>query len=446
MGLGLFGGGVGVSQFLVSQGARVLVTDLRPASQLQESLVLLKDVPVGLRLGEHKKEDFVNTDVILVNPAVPDNSPFLELAHQHNIALDTEINIFMRESKAPIIGVTGSNGKSTTAAMIAHIFRTAGHQVWLGGNIGHSLLEDLPQIAPEHWVVMEISNFQLDRLPWVRISPHIAVITNLSPNHLDRHTNMEEYAAAKQNILKYQQPQDICVLNGHDPLVSTWGNLTVGRKIFFNRQGPQSVFLANGTIFWQNDQDKTAIIASRDIPLPGKAYEEDTMAASAVAISQNISPEVIAKAIRSFQGLPHRLEFCGIFNGRRLYNDSNATTPESTMAALEAIPGPIVLIAGGAGKKMSYVKMGKEIAAKAKIVILLGDTAAEIAEAIKKSTDTPPRIVEVDNLEEAVKCARALSLSGDAVILSPASTSFGMFRNFAERGDTFKKLIVKYFD
>jgi UDP-N-acetylmuramoylalanine--D-glutamate ligase len=445
MGLGLFGGGVGVTKYLVSQGAQVVVTDLRTPDKLQESLAQIEKLPVTLRLGEHRTEDFAAADLTLVNPAVPNNSPFLKLAAERHIPLDTEMNIFLREVKSPVIAITGSNGKSTTAAMIAHIWQNAGYKVWLGGNIGHSLLEDLPNIGQSDWVVIEISSFQLERTAWAKISPHIAVVTNLSPNHLDRHGTMQEYGAAKQNILRFQQKSDVAVLNACDAYVSRWGKYSAGRKIFFGKRGPHAVFIENESIIWRDKRKDIPVMLVSDVPLPGKAYQEDAMAAVAVAMRQGIAPATISAAMRTFQGLPHRLEFCGNGERRRLYNDSNATTPESTIAALEGVAGPIVLIAGGSSKKMGYAELGKVIARKVKVMLVMGETADEIVAEVNKCSNPLPQIVRVQNLEQAVERAYALSAPGDAVILSPASTSFGMFRNFAERGDIFKQLVQKYF-
>lgn len=440
MGLGLFDGGVGVTRYLAAQGANVLVTDLRTPEQLAESLALLKDLKVDFRLGKHCEEDFLQADLVVVNPAVPDSSPFLQIIHKNKIAITTEINIFLDATKAHVIGITGSNGKSTTTALIESLLKAHGYKTWLGGNIGRSLLEELPNIQKEDRVVLELSSFQLERMQ--QISPSIAVVTNLTPNHLDRHGTMESYGAAKQNILKYQNENDLCVLNGNDPEVKTWHRLTKAQTRFFGT--PESdIFVRQGTIILREENSEIAVMKTSDIPLPGRVNEENTMAAILVARGQNVPCSTIAAAVKTFVGLPHRLEFVGNLSGRRIYEDSIATTPESTMAALETVAPPIVLLAGGSNKGFSYDALGKVISQKVKILILMGETAP----LIHKSLDPKnlPQVVFVENMEKAVECAHKLSLSGDAVLLSPASTSFGMFRNFVERGETFKKLIQEYF-
>lgn len=440
MGLGLFGGGVGVSKYFASQGARVLVTDLRDESQLQESLEALKDFSIEYRLGKHCEEDFLKADLVIVNPGVPDNSPFLQLVQSRNIPIDTEIHIFMKQVKAPMIGITGSNGKSTTTAMIEHILKTAGYKTWLGGNIGRSLLEELPNIKPEDRVVLELSSFQLERIS--NISPHIAVITNLSPNHLDRHKTMENYARAKQNLLRYQKERDFCVLNGRDVEVRSWNNITPSQSMIFGSiEG--DVFIQDGWMIAKKQGTRIPIMQTSDIPLPGKVNQENAMAASCVGIAQEVPCETIASALKTFSGLPHRLQFLGIKAGRKIYEDSDATTPESTMAAIETLNQPIVLLAGGSNKNFSYEKLGKAIAQKVKVAILMGETAPMLEQSILPKDNI--QIVRAENIEKAIEYARNLSSEGDSVVLSPASASFGMFRNFVERAEVFKKFINQYF-
>lgn len=440
MGLGLFGGGVGVSKYFASQGARVLVTDLRAQSQLQESLEALKDYPIEFRLGKHCEEDFLDADLVIVNPGVPDTSPFLQLIQSRNIPMDTEIHIFMSQVKAPIVGITGSNGKSTTTAMIEHILKTAGYRTWLGGNIGCSLLEQLPEIQAEHRVILELSSFQLERIQ--NISPHISVITNLTPNHLDRHKTMENYGKAKQNILRYQKERDFCILNGKDLEVRSWHSITPAQPMIFGSM-EGDVFIQDEWMIARMQDKRIPIMQVGEISLPGKVNQENAMAAACVGIAQGVPLETIAQALKTFTGLPHRLQFLGIKAGRKIYEDSDATTPESTIAAIETLTQPIVLLAGGSHKGFSYEKLGKAIAKKVKVVILMGETAPIIEQSIQPKENI--QIIHAENIEKAIEYARNLSAEGDSVVLSPASASFGMFRNFVERAEIFKKFINQYF-
>lgn len=441
MGLGLFGGGVAATQYCVEKGAEVLVTDLRKPEDLRESLALIQNLPVQLRLGEHRIEDFCNANVIIVNPGVPDNSPYLEAARKAGVMIDTEINIVLRSTPAPVIGITGSNGKSTTTAMTAHIFKTAGFNTWLGGNIGTSLLPELDKMKPSDWVVMELSSFQLDRVSG--ISPKVAIVTNLSPNHLDRHGTMENYGRAKQNILRFQKPEDACVLNGRYPDVCTWKDLTPGKCfIFGGSQG--DVFLQDQQICYRDQGKIIPIIPIDKLSLSGWANQENAMAASAAALSQHIAPEMIAQALTTFVGLPHRLQLLGEFLGRRIYEDSDATTPESTMVAIDSLKKPIILMAGGTDKGFQYDTLGQKIANEVKILILMGQNAGKIRASVEKFPHTT-QIFDVKNLEEAVKLARSLSQPGDSITLSPASASFGMFRNFVERAQIFAQLVHDHF-
>lgn len=441
MGLGLFGGGVAATQYFVEQGAQVLVTDLRKPEDLHESLAMLKSLPVQLRLGEHCMEDFLTADCIIVNPGVPDSSPYLTTARKHGIKIDTEINIVLRNTPAPVIGITGSNGKSTTTAMIAHIFKTAGYTTWLGGNIGTSLLLELNKMKPSDWVVLELSSFQLDRVDG--ISPHVAVVTNISPNHLDRHGTMENYTHAKQNIIRFQKPSDVCILNARLPDLESWKNLTPGRTLIFGDQSSDVCSYENKICYRQQDQ-MMEIIPIEKLSLTGWANQENAMSASAVALSQNIPTTVIAQALSTFVGLPHRLQFLGEFLGRRIYEDSDATTPESTMVAIDSLHKPIILIAGGSDKGFQYDLLGQKIANEVKVLILMGQNASKIRASVEKFPHTT-QIYNVPDLEAGVKLARSVSQQGDTITLSPAAASFGMFRNFVERAQIFQKLIQDYF-
>lgn len=439
MGLGLFGGGLAVSKYLIEKGAQVLITDLRKPEELKESLTSLGNLPVTLRLGEHRKEDFMNADVVIANPAVPDSSPYLKIAHEHNAIIDTEINIFIRNCPAPIIGITGSNGKSTTTSMINHIFETAGYKTWLGGNIGKSLLEDLPNISINDVVILELSSFQLERIQGK--SPKIAVVTNLSPNHLDRHKTMENYAYAKQNLIRYQTKSDYCILNGKDPKMKEWESITPATTYFFGGSDSHITIL-NDAICYRIKGEWQELMNINNIPLPGIVNQENAMAATMAGLSWGIPPEKIVQALKTFKGLPHRLEFVGEFLGCKVYEDSDATTPESTIAAIHSFSKPFILIAGGGNKGFDYTELGKHISANVRVLILMGETAPLMRQCVD---DTKVEIHDVANMTEAVTLAKELAQPNDILVLSPAATSFGLFRNFVERAEVFKNNVYNIF-
>ena len=438
MGLGLFGGGVGAVRYLAAQGARVTVTDLKPAEQLAESVRQLAGIDVAFHLGRHDEKDFVETDVLIVNPAVPPASPFLELAQRHNVALDTEMNIFMRNCRTRIAAVTGSDGKSTVTTLLAAMLERTGCRVWCGGNLGVSLLDHLGDISAPDRVVLEFSSFQLERLSWISRSPHLAVVLNINPNHFDWHGEMAAYRTAKQNILRFQTPADVAVLNEDDPDVTEWRRLTKGRVYGFSATRE----LANGAYLSGNDivlslHDEPRRVGLTGLRLRGAHNRLNVAAAALAAALVGATPTGISDAIRDFRGLPHRLESVGEVNGVRYYNDSKATTPISALAALRSFEEPLILIAGGYDKRLPFDELGREAAVRAKAVILLGKAADKIEEAIP-AVGRRAQVVRATDLRDAVKRAAALAAPGDVVLLSPACASYDMFRNYEERGDVFR--------
>jgi UDP-N-acetylmuramoylalanine--D-glutamate ligase len=442
MGLGLFGGGAGVARFLVRAGAKVTVTDLKPESELRESVESLRGLPVDLRLGGHDERDFRGADLVVAGPAVAETDPFLRLAR----AVETEINLFWKLCRArTIVGVTGSNGKTTTTTLVGEILRRHLRRVWVGGNIGGSLLEDVERIGPDDFVVLELSSFQLERLGALRRSPPVAAVLNLSPNHLDRHGSMERYAAAKREIVAYQTEGDAKVLNADDPAVRGWGTASPSRTYTFSMkermargalvEGEKITFFTTGARF-------TLDVARRRIP---GSFNLQNMAAAAAATFAAAGGrweewrESCEEVFNSFPGVEHRLEFVAEKRGVKYYNDSKATDAEATLAALATLPGPFVLILGGFDKRTPFDGLARAVsAAPVRACLLLGQTAPAIEDALRAQARVP-EIVRVAGLEEALRYpARA----GETVLLSPACASWGMFRNFTERGRAFKALVA----
>jgi len=442
MGLGLFGGGLGIARYLVRHGARVTVTDLRTEDQLEESVRALKGLSVVLKLGGHDPADFTDADRIFVNPAVPKTSEYLALARNNGVPLDTEMNLFFRECPSPILGVTGSNGKTTTTALFGAMLRRADPSTLVGGNIGGSLLDELEALRSDVPVVLELSSFQLEDLRAIQRSPQISVVLNLTPNHLDRHGTMEAYAAAKRTILDYQTCDDLAVLNAEDPIVREWKAACKGRILFFGmeRTSAGGAFVEKGLIVFEEGRRRVPLCRVDELRLLGNHNLRNALAATVAACAFGAPPEAIGGALRTFEGVEHRLELVREIDGVRYYNDSIATTPESTVAALRAFDAPVVLIAGGYDKGISFDELGGIIAERTRALILIGATAGRIASAVRPYV-SDLSISECDTLPEAVRLAANLAHSGDVVLLSPACASYDMFRNFEDRGRQFKEIV-----
>jgi UDP-N-acetylmuramoylalanine--D-glutamate ligase len=446
LGLGLFGGGLGVTRFLVRQGAAVTVTDAKSETDLRESVEQLRGLPgVTLRLGGHDERDFRDADLVIVNPAVPETNPYLKLAR----ALDTEMNLFFKLCRSEtILGVTGSNGKTTTTTLIGEILKKHPKKSWVGGNIGVSLLDSLPDIAPDHLVVLELSSFQLENLGVLKRSPHISVVLNLSPNHLDRHGTMENYYEAKRQIVAHHADTDFQVMNADDPAVVQMSRSSIGDAWWFSLETPvgfgASSVGGSSQLILRDGTEKQGLEIGRRKALPGR-FNVQNMAAAATAtyVLHRSRWEgwraACEDVFNTFPGVEHRLEFVAEKNGVKYYNDSKATDAEATIAALDTLPGPFVLILGGFDKKTPWDALGKAVAEKpVRAVALLGQTAPAI-EAALRATARPPEIVRVASLAEAV---RVPAKPGETVLLSPACASWDMFRNFTERGLQFKALVA----
>jgi UDP-N-acetylmuramoylalanine--D-glutamate ligase len=418
MGLGRFGGGVGVTRWLARQGARVTVSDRAPAEQLAESVAALKGLDVALHLGGHDERDFTGCDVLVINPAVAFDSPFIAAARRAGAELTTEINLFLARCPAPVVGITGSAGKSTTTAMAGAILapRRPAH---VGGNIGGSLLQSLDEIRRDHVAVLELSSFQLAWLPLLGRSPHVAVVTNLHPNHLDRHADMAEYADAKKNIFRFQRPGDVLVLN-RDGAVADWAPEAPAKVDFFS---------ADDEPF--------------ELAVPGRHNQANAQAAWAAARELGAARHLAAQALRAFEGLPHRMQLVAELEGVRYYNDSKCTTPEEALAAIESFPpASAVVIVGGYDKKVDFARLCAALAGRAKAVVATGETGEAIARGVEAAGGADrPRVVRAAGFDDAVGAARRLADSGDVVLLAPACASFDQFANFERRGEAFSRLV-----
>lgn len=447
MGLGSFGGGVGLARYLAQQGARVTVTDLQSAEALRTSLEALHDLPIRYVLGQHCEQDFCDTDVVFVNPAVPLTSPYLAHARAHGVPLDSEMNLFVRACRGRIVGITGSVGKSTTTVLLGSILQAHDARTLVGGNIGRSLLSRLPDITPDTPVVLELSSFQLEHFAWQHYSPPMAVILNLVPNHLDRHGTMAAYQEAKEHIVAYQTPADTAVLNWDDAIVRRMAARSPGRQVFFSVDIPlaEGVYRQGDAMLLATAGQQTVLCRQSDLPLRGAHNFGNAAAAAAVATCMGVPPATIVRGLHNFRGLPHRLELVASKNGVEYYNDSKATTPVSTIRALQAFERPVLLLAGGYDKGTPFEELGRVIRSQAKAALLYGKTAPKlvqaIAQAVPESSGAAPQVCHVPDLAAALRQAVALAEPGDVVLLSPACASYDQFAHYEARGEHFRALV-----
>lgn len=454
MGLGRFGGGVAAARFLAEHGATVVVTDLREEHELADSLQQLSDVPIArFALGCHPDDVLTSCELLIVNPAVRPDDPLVARAEALQIDVTTEIDLFLRHNSAPVIAVTGSNGKSTTTAMIHHLLIHANPEftgkIWLGGNIGISLLDRVQEIRENDIVVLELSSFQLHRLRQKKFRPGIAVLTNYSPNHLDWHGSESEYRKAKQGLFDSQTFNDVSIVPNADSAtdfasVAPTGNpewRVRGRKFQFGVEdtGDDGAFLENGMLILRNRNLEDVHRFAVPSHIPGTHNQKNIAAASCAAWIAGANPALFSNALQAFQPLPHRLQLVAERDGRQFWNDSIATTPESAIMALKVFPGRIILLAGGYDKGQDLKGFAEEIAKRATAVILMGQTAQGLRELIARSTSDLPVSI-ADDFQDAFRRAVAFSQQGDIVLLSPGCASFGWFQDFRERGDLFSAM------
>jgi UDP-N-acetylmuramoylalanine--D-glutamate ligase len=352
----------------------------------------------------------------------------------------------MRLCRGTVIGVTGSHGKTTTTSLIGAMLRAVAPRTQVGGNIGRSLLPEVASIAPGDPVVLELSSFQLQDLATVRRSPHIALLLNLSPNHLDRHGSMEAYLAAKQQIFAYQGPQDLAILNADDPPLQALANEVRSQVRYFSceRAVQHGVYVAADRVLLARSGLVSEVCRLQDIPLLGRHNVANVLAAVAAADAWGVPAATIRQEIRAFRGVEHRLECVREWQGILFYNDSIATSPTATLAALSALPQPIWLIAGGYDKGLGFHTLGEAIVERVKGVFLIGATAQQIARAIETARPpgrSLPSLAFCGDLRQAVRRAAAAAQAGEVVLLSPACASYDQFRHFVERGRVFKQLV-----
>ena len=442
MGLGLFGGGLGVVKYLVGKGAKVTVTDLKDESQLKESVDALKGLPIKWKLGGHEEEDFKGVDFVIFNPAVPKDSEYVKIAQKSGAFLETEMNLFFKGCKGRIIGVTGTSGKTTTTSMIGKILKEWDPGTSVGGNVGESLLEQMESIGRNTPVVLELSSFQLERLRAIALSPQLSVVTNISTNHIDWHRSMEAYIEAKRSIVLNQNEGDVALLNYDDDTLRKWEDCCPGDVLFFSVESAlgRGVYVKDNFIRARIDREELEICRYDELKIPGVHNLQNALAAVGVALSFGVDVETVARVLGEFEGVEHRLEFVRTLNDVEYYNDSIATTPERTVTALKSIQRPVLLIAGGYDKGIPFEGLAKVISKRVKVLLLIGDAAQQIAQSVQRE-NRDLSLIFCQSLKDAVLVAQKRAEKGDAVLLSPACASYDMFRNFQDRGNIFKEIV-----
>ena len=442
--------GIGVSNtplidLLLDNGLPITVCDMRDECTMEDEAEILSTRGAELRLGSGYLDGLEGFDVIFRTPGLLPTDPHLVAAREHGATVTSEMEAFFQLCPCRTIGITGSDGKTTTSSIIAELLKAGGKRVHLGGNIGKPLLTEIPDIHPGDVAVLELSSFQLHS---INIRPDVAVITNVSPNHLDKHPTYEDYIESKKRIFLNQTRDDLLVLNRDNGITARFAEEAGSRVVQFSHRETvkNGVFCRDGMLYYSHDYAVEAIIPETEILLPGEHNVENYMAAFA-AVDGLVSPEMCRKVARTYGGVRHRLELIRKLDGVSYINDSIATSPTRTIAGLRAMRTKPILIAGGHDKHVSFDRLADEIAERVKALYLTGDTAEQIEKAVRKSVFFDPSrlpIYVVPDLKTAVEEARAHSIPGDVVLLSPACSSFDRFKNFAERGDTFRKIVLEF--
>ena len=430
--------GLGVSnrplvRLLLEFGCQVIGCDRTDREKLDQEVLELEKAGAVLSLGE-KYLDGIEADLVFRTPGMHPGNPAIRALADRGAEITSEMEVFFEVCPCKILAVTGSDGKTTTTTLISEMLKAEGKTVWLGGNIGTPLLPLTRQMKESDYAVVELSSFQLMDM---RRSPSVAVITNLSPNHLDVHKDMEEYVEAKKNIYRFQGEEDILVINADNAVTAPLQG--PGKTKAFSRLGKDAAVRLEGE--WIERKGEKVLKAA-DILLPGVHNVENYMTAIA-ALEGLVSDETVRKVAKTFGGVEHRIELVRIKDGVRYYNDSIASSPSRTIAGLRSFPDKVILIAGGYDKHIPYDVLGPEVCQHVKKLFLCGATAPQIRAAVEGCQGEKPQITDCGDFESAVRAAAAAAECGDVVLMSPASASFDQFKNFMVRGECFKKIIME---
>ncbi len=450
--IGLGREGTALARFLVEHGARVTVSDAKGPGMLAEAIAQLGELDIRYALGGHP-DWILAADVLFLSPGVPADAPIAQQARRRGVALSSETRLFTRLCPAPIVGVTGSSGKTTTTTLVGKMLEASGRRTFVGGNIGQPLIGRLGEIAPGDAVIMELSSFQLEgfgpatpperAFPAGGWSPAGAAILNITPNHLDRHPSMEAYVAAKANILRYQRPVDWAVLSADDDHTRPMQADCVGRAFQFSMQGPAEpgAHLQGEDLIWAPQAGHSErICATAELKLRGRHNIANALAAIAVGGAAGATPEAMRAVATTFAGVEHRLELVRTRDGVAYYNDSIATSPERAIAALQSFGEPIVLLAGGRDKHLPWEAWAHVVRERARTVICFGEMVPLLERALA-GLHGGPEVFTCRSLDEAVGLATRVARPGDVVLLSPGGTSFDAYRDFVARGDAFRAAV-----
>lgn len=439
--VGMARSGLAAAEFLRGRGARVTLNDAKPEGDLPElylaAVAGLRELGVDIVAGSHPRHLFETADWLVVSPGVPLATEPFQWARAAGVPIIGEVELAARFLKGKIVGITGTNGKTTTTTLIGEILGKGGLPVQVGGNIGEPLISLVDRSVESGWIVAELSSFQLEAVDQLHVS--VAVLLNITPDHLDRYDSMDDYAAAKANIFRHQVPGDVAVLNADDRRVAAMRELTGAHVISFSvtSELAEGIFLRGDQVVARYKGREVAILSRREIPLKGAHNLENVMAGLAVGLACGVDPDSMRRTVLEFKAVEHRLEYAGEVDEVSFYNDSKATNVDAAIKSLEAFPGGVTVILGGKDKGSDFTPLRSLVEARCRRVILIGAAADKIAAAL---AGTVP-ITRADSMEEAVWLGRELSEAGDTVLLAPACASFDMFDNYEHRGRVFKDAV-----
>jgi len=433
--VGLGKSGVASALFLKAHGARVTVSDTKSGDELRNEIPVLLDHGITVETGGHGERTFRGQDWIIVSPGVPVDAPPLVQARSSGEPVIGEIELAAQFLPGPVVAITGSNGKTTTTTLTGEIMTAAGFPALVGGNIGTPAISLAERAQPETVIVLEVSSFQLETIQTFR--PKVAMVLNVTPDHLDRHRTFEIYVDAKARIFENQQGSDFAVLNSDDPTCLALGSRTHAPVFWFSRQKEveRGAWVRDGNIVFRDGSGQREILQVSEIPLKGAHNLENVLAAVCAGVLMGCAPEKIRQAVRDFKAVEHRLEFVATLRGVDYYNDSKATNVDATIKALESFPANIHLILGGKDKGSDYTVLNDLLRQRVKRVYTIGAAAAKIESQIKAE------VVHAETLENAIRKANAAAQPGDVVLLAPACASFDQFKSYEHRGRVFKEIV-----
>lgn len=463
--------GTALARYLALCGAYVTLSDNKPAQTFGDRLAGLEELGVRLVLGAQPAELLSDTDVLFLSPGVPPTARIVQLARERGMAISSEPRLFTQLCAAPVVGITGSSGKTTTTTLAGQMYAADGRRTWVGGNIGQPLIERLAEDEPPDVAVMELSSFQLElfsptyqgegveerRSQASRVisldgwSPHIAAVTNITPNHLDRHPSMEDYVRCKSYILAYQRPDDWAVLNLDDAVTRGLATRTVGRVLYFSLERPvdEGAFLRDADLVLRFGGRERVLCQRGELKLRGRHNVANVLCAACCAAAGDVGPDAMHAVATTFRGVAHRLEVVRVWRDVTFVNDSIATSPERAIAALRAYSEPLVLLAGGRDKHLPWDEWADLVLERVRVVVAFGEAVPIIERALQEARDrhggsssAKTELYCVASLEEAVKLAANLAQPGEVVLLSPGGTSFDAFADFEERGRRFAEWVA----